>query len=142
MIDQNNVHEKEITEPIRIESREQVKATLNEDHFRKERLEKAQKQISTKGSNKKADNVTQKLDGMEDTPFFDGKTQYGTLKKGGHMVDLVVKLTLRECAESVLAGWKDKLDALKRHKQLRDPYVGDTRFFFAQSAAPYIISKL
>ena len=141
VIDQNEVHEKEITEPIRIESREQVKAALNEDHFRKERLEKKQKKISTKGSDDKADNVTQKLDGMEDTPFIDGKTQYGKLKKVEHMADLVAELTFRECAESVLPGWKDKLNALKRHEQLRDP-TGDTRFFFAQSAAPFVISRL
>jgi hypothetical protein len=35
---------------------------------------------------------TQKLDGMEDTPFIDGKTQHGKLKKGEHMEDLVTEL--------------------------------------------------
>jgi hypothetical protein len=78
---------------------------------------------------------------MEDTPFIDGKTQYGKLKMGEHMADLVAGLEFRECAESVFAGWKEKLNALKKHEQLRDP-TGDTRFFFAQSEAPFVITKL
>jgi hypothetical protein len=35
-----------------------------------------------------------------------------------------------------LAGWKEKLNAQKKHEQLRDP-TGDRRFFFAQSEAPF-----
>jgi hypothetical protein len=53
------------------------------------------------------------------------------------MADLIAELTFRECAELSLAGWKEKLNALKKHEQLRDP-TGDTRFFVAQSEAPFI----
>jgi hypothetical protein len=141
VIHQNETHEKEITQPARTERRKEVTCALAEDHLRKERLEKKQNKISTKGSDDKAHNVTQKLDGMEDTPFIDGKTQHGKLKMGEHMADLVAELEFRECAESVLAGWKEKLNALKKHEQLRDP-TGDTRFFFAQSEAPFATTKL
>jgi hypothetical protein len=106
-----------------------------------EKNDQKQNKISTKGSDDKADNVTQKLDGMEDTPFIDEKTQCGKLKMGEHMADLVAELEFRECAESVLAGWKEKLNALKKHEQLRDP-TGDTGFFFAQSEAQFAMTKL
>ena len=56
---------KEITESRSIESRKQVKCTLNKDHSWKEQLEKKEKKISAKGSGDKADNVTQKLDKMD-----------------------------------------------------------------------------
>jgi hypothetical protein len=135
VIHQNEMREKEIAEPARTEERKEVTCALAEDHFRKERSAKKQNKISTKGSDDKADNVTQKLDGV------DGKTKCGKLKMGEHMADLVAELEFRECAESVLAGWKKKLNALKKHEQLRDP-TGDTRFFFAQSEAPFMMTKL
>jgi hypothetical protein len=138
---QNEMQETEIAEPARTERRKEVTCALAEDHFRKERSAKKQNKISTKGSDDKADNVTQKLDGVEDTPFIDGKTKCGKLKMGEHMADLVAELEFRECAESVLAGWKEKLNALRKHEQLRDP-TGDTRFFFAQLEAPFMLTKL
>ena len=113
-----------------------------ENHFRKERLEKKQNKISVKGNMDKADNVTQKLEGIEDTACIDGKTQYGKLKKDDHTNDLVQELTFRGCEEFSLPGWTDKLKVLKKHEQeTRDP-TGDKRYFFAQSEAPFIIAKL
>jgi hypothetical protein len=140
-IEQNAIHEEETTKAARKERRKEVTSALREDHFRNDRLEKKQAKISTKGREDKADNVTQKLDGIEDTPFIDGKTQYGKLRMDDHTEDLVVELTFRECEDFLLLGWKDKLNVLKRHEQLRDP-TGDKRFFFAQSEAPFIITKL
>ena len=52
------------------------------------------------------------------------------------MADLAAELAFRERAKSsVLAGRKEKLSALKKHKKLRDP-AGETRLFLAQSEAP------
>ena len=85
--------------------------------------------------------MTQKLEGTDDTPFIDGKTQYGKLKKDEHTEDLVAELTFRECEDFLLLGWKDKLNVLKQHELLRDP-TGDKRFFFSQSDAPFVITKL
>jgi hypothetical protein len=79
-IEQNEIHEKETTKSGRKERRKQVTSALREDHFRNARLEKKQQKISAKGSEDKADNVTQKSDGTEDAPFLiDGKTQCGKL---------------------------------------------------------------
>jgi hypothetical protein len=73
VIDQNEINENDIAEPASIERREEVKYALNEDHFRKERLETKRNKISTKGGEDKADNDPQKLDGMEAPPFINGQ---------------------------------------------------------------------
>ena len=104
-------------------------------------MEKKQKNISKKGSEDKAGNVTQRLEGVEDTAFIDGKTQYGKLRMKEHTDDLNDKLTFRGLEEFLLLGWKEKIKALKNHENEREP-EGDTRFFFAQSGAPFVISKL
>ena len=102
-------------------------------------MEQKRNKISTKVREDEADNVAQKIFGMEDAPFIDGKTQCGKLKKGEHMEDLVTELTFRECPEFALAGFKEKLKALKIHEQQRDP-TGDKRFFFAMSEASFAMS--
>jgi hypothetical protein len=112
-----------------------------ENHFRKDRLEKKQKNILKKGSEDKADNATQRLEGVEDTAFIDGKTQYGKLRMKEHTDDLNDELTFRGLEEFLLLGWKEKIKALKNHENEREP-EGDNRFFFAQSGAPFVISKL
>ncbi len=104
-------------------------------------MEKKQKNISKKGSEDKAGNVTQRLEGVEDTAFIDGKTQYGKLRMKEHTDDLNDKLTFRGLEEFLLLGWKEKIKALKNDENEREP-EGDTRFFFAQSGAPFVISKL
>jgi hypothetical protein len=45
-----------------------------ENHFQKDRLEKKQKNILKKGSKDKADNMTQRFEGVEDTAFVALKT--------------------------------------------------------------------
>jgi hypothetical protein len=141
VINQNSIHENEITKPARIERRKVVTDALLENHFRKERLEKKQNKISVKGSDDKADNVIQKLEGVDDTAFIDGKTQYGKLRMSEHTGDLDIELSFRHLEEFLLVGWKDKIKALKKHEEQRDP-TGDKRFFYTQSVAPFLISKL
>ena len=141
IIHQNSEHQNEVTKLERIERRKQVTSALLENHFRKDRLQKKQKNISKKGSEDKAGNVTQRLEGVEDTAFIDGKTQYGKLRMKEHTDDLNDKLTFRGLEEFLLLGWKEKIKALKNHENEREP-EGDTRFFFAQSGAPFVISKL
>jgi hypothetical protein len=121
VLEQNETHEKETAEPARTERRKEAKSALNKDHFLKERLEKKQKEMSAKGREDKADNVTQKSEGMEDAPFTDGKTRRSKLKKGERMEDLFMELTFRERPELALAGFKENLKALKRREQQRDP---------------------
>jgi hypothetical protein len=58
-------------------------------------MEKKQKNISKKGSEDKADNVTQSLEGVEDTAFIDGKTQYSKLRMKEHTIDLNDELAFR-----------------------------------------------
>jgi hypothetical protein len=70
-----------------------VTSALLENHFRKDRLEKKQKNISKKGSEDKADDVTGRLEGVEDTAFIDGKTQHGKLRMKEHTDDLNDELT-------------------------------------------------
>jgi hypothetical protein len=66
---------------------------ISKTHFRKERLEKKQKNICKKGREDKVDNVTQRLEGVYDTAFINGKTQCGQLQMKEHMDDLNTELT-------------------------------------------------
>ena len=141
IIQQNSIHQNEITKLARRERRKVVTSALLENHFRKDRLEKKQKSICKKGSEDKADNVTQRLEGVDDTAFIDGKTQYGKLRMNEHTDDLNTELTFRGLEEFLLLGWKDKLKTLKKDEQQRQP-AGDQKYFFAQSMAPFVISKL
>jgi hypothetical protein len=104
-------------------------------------MEKKQKNILKKGSKDKADNVTQRLEGVEDTAIIDGRTQYGKLQMKEHTNNLNNELTFRGLEEILLFGWKEKIKALKNHSQERKP-EGDNKFFSAQSGAPFVISKL
>ena len=141
VIEQNSIHQNKITKLARAKRRKVVTSALLENHFRKARLEKKQKNISKKGSEDKADNVTQRLEGVDDTAFIDGKTQYGKLRMNEHTNDLNVELTFRGLEEFLLLGWKDKIKALKKHEEQREP-KGDKKYFFAQSDAPFIIAKV
>jgi hypothetical protein len=141
VIDQNAIHENESTKPERTERRKIVTSALLENHFKKERLDKKQKKISNKGCEDKADNVTQKIEGVEDTAFIDGKTQFGKIRMNEHTNDLNAELSFRGLQDVLLVRWKDKIRALKNHEQQRDP-AGDNKFFFPQSEALFIISKL
>jgi hypothetical protein len=96
-------------------------SALLESHFRKEWLEKKQKNICKKGREDKADNITQRLEGVDETAFIDGKTQYGKLRMNEHMDDLNTELTFRGLDESLLLGWKEKIKTLKNHEEQRDP---------------------
>jgi hypothetical protein len=142
VIDRNAVHVNEITKPARKERRATVKSALLENHFRKERLEKKQASASTKGSEDKADNVTQKLAGADDTAFIGGKTQHGKLRMNERTDNLNAELTFRGLAEFLLLGWTDKLlRNLKEHEHHREP-AGEKKCFFAQSEASFTTSKL
>jgi hypothetical protein len=99
LIEQNEIHEQETTKSARKERRKEVTSALQEEDFRNDRLEKMQHKISAKGSKDKADNVTQKLDGIEDTPFIDGKTQCGKLGMDECTEGLVTELTVQECKD-------------------------------------------
>jgi hypothetical protein len=57
VINQNSIHENEITKPERRKRRKIVTSTPLEYHFQKERLEKKQKKISKKGSDNKANTL-------------------------------------------------------------------------------------
>jgi hypothetical protein len=85
--------------------------------------------------------VTQRLEGVEDAAFINGKTQYGKLQMKEHTNDLNNELTFQGLEEILLIGWKEKIKALKSHKQEREP-EGDNKFFFAQPEAPFVISEL
>jgi hypothetical protein len=61
-INQNVIHENEITKPERRKRRKVVTSALLENHFRNDRLEKKQKKIYKKGREDKADSVPQKLE--------------------------------------------------------------------------------
>jgi hypothetical protein len=107
-------------------------SALLENHFRKERLEKKQKNICKKGREDKADNVTQRLEGVDDTVFINRKTQYGKLRMNEHMDDLNTERTYRSLEESL---------TLKNHEEQRYP-AGDKKYFVAQLMAPFVITKL
>ena len=62
-------------------------------------MEKKQKNISKKGSEDKADNVTQRLEGVEDTAFINGKMEYGKLRMKEHTDNLNDELTFRGLEE-------------------------------------------
>jgi hypothetical protein len=111
------------------ERRKEVTSALLENHFQKDRIEKKQKNISKKGSKDKADNVTQTLEGVEETAFIDGKTQYDKLRMKEHTNDLNDKLTFQGLEQFLLLGWKEKIKALKNHEHKREP-DGDNKFFF------------
>jgi hypothetical protein len=81
--------------------------------------------------------MTQRLEGVEDAAFIDGKTQLGKLWMKEHKDDL----TFRGLEEFLLLGWKEKIKAFKNHEHEREP-EGDNKCFFTQSAAPFVISKL
>ena len=93
IIHQNLNHQNEVAKLERTARRKVVTSALLENHFRKERLEKKHKNISKKGSEDKKDNVTQRLEGVEDTAFINGMTQYGKLRMKEHMDDLNDELT-------------------------------------------------
>jgi hypothetical protein len=134
IIHQNLNHQNEVTKPERIQRRKVVTSALLENHFRKERLEKKHKNISKKGSEDKKDNVTQRLQGVEDTAFINGMTQYGKLTTKKHTDDLKKELIFRGLEEFLLLGWKVKIKALREHEKKRDS-KGDDKYFFAQSEA-------
>jgi hypothetical protein len=141
IIEQNSIHQNEFTKVARRERWKVVMSALLENHFRKKRLEKKQKNICKKGREDKADNVTQRLEGVDDTAFIDGKTQYGKLQMNKHMDNLNTELTFQGLEESLLPGWKEKIKTLKNHEEQRDP-AGDKKYFVAQSMAPFVITKL
>jgi hypothetical protein len=58
IIEQNSIHQNEVTKLARRERRKVVMHALLENYHRKERLEKKQKNICKKGREDKADNVT------------------------------------------------------------------------------------
>jgi len=141
LIKQSETHEREISKPERIMRRERTHSALLDDHFRNRRLGKKLTNVSTKGKEDKADNVTQKLVGVDDTAFIGGKTQFGKLRMNEHTANLDVELTFRGLAEFLALGWTEKLRKLKDNEQKRNP-IGDKKYFFAQSDAPIVISKL
>ena len=65
--------------------------------------------------------MTQRLEGVEDTAFIDGKTQYGKLRMKEHTDDLNDELTFRGLEEFLLLGWKEQIKALKNHENEREP---------------------
>jgi hypothetical protein len=137
VIDQNAIHKNESSKPERKERRRVVASGLLEDHFRKEWLETKQTRISGKGSKDKVDNVTQKLEGVED-----GKTQFGQMRVADHTLDLNTELTFWFLDEFLFVSWTEKLKALKKQEQQRDPADGGKKYFFAQSQAFFVIAKL
>jgi hypothetical protein len=73
MIQQNWIHQNEVTKLGRRETQKVVMSSaLLKKHFREERLEKKQKNACKKGRKDKADNVTQRLEGVHGTAFIDG----------------------------------------------------------------------
>jgi hypothetical protein len=64
--------------------------------------------ICKKGSEDKADNVRQRLEGVDDNALINGKTQYGKLQRNEHTDDLNTELTVRGLEEYFLLGWKEK----------------------------------
>jgi hypothetical protein len=101
IIEQNSIHQNEFTKVARRERWKVVMSALLENHFRKKRLEKKQKNICKKGREDKADNVTQRSEGVDDTAFIDGKTQYGKLRMKEHMDHLNTELTFQVLEESL-----------------------------------------
>jgi hypothetical protein len=81
-----------------------------------------------------------KLEGVEDTAFIDGKTQYGKIRMKEHTNDVNEELCCRNLDNVLLVRWTVKIKALKQHEQQRDP-TGDPKYFFAQSGALFVISK-
>jgi hypothetical protein len=77
-------------------------------------------------------------EGVNDTAYIDGKTRYEKLRMNKHTD---TELCLRGLEEFLLVRWTDKIKALKKHEQQRAP-TGDNKYFFAQSGALFIISKL
>jgi hypothetical protein len=55
---------------------------------------------------------------------------------------LVAELACQDCKESGLPGWKEKLNALKKHKQLRDPTSNKRHFFARSQASSFVTTKL
>jgi hypothetical protein len=140
VIEQNSIHQNEINKLATEERRRVLTSALLENHFRKESSEKKQKNISKKGSKDKAENVTQRLEGVEDTAFINGKTQYGKLRIADHTGALAIELTFRGLAEFILLGFRKKVEALQKHELEREP-EGDKKYFVAQSDAPLKMSK-
>jgi hypothetical protein len=56
-------------------------------------LEKKKKNICKKGREDKADNATQRLEGVDDTVFINGKTQYAQLQMNEHTDKLNMGVT-------------------------------------------------
>ena len=83
-------------------------SALLENHSRKERLERKHKNICKKGSEDKADNVTQRLEGVDNKAFIDGKTQYGKLRMKENTDDVNNELTFRGLEEFLLLGRKKR----------------------------------
>jgi hypothetical protein len=110
IINHNSEHQNEVAKLGRIERQKEVTSALLENHFQKDRMEKKQENILKKGSEDKADNVTQRLEGVEDTAFRDGKTQYGKLWMKEHTNNLKDELTFRGLEEILLLGWKEKIN--------------------------------
>jgi hypothetical protein len=100
IIHQNSEHH----EVTKHKSLKIVTSALLGNHFRKDRLEKKQKNISNKGSEDKADNLTQMLEGVQDTAFIDDKMQYGKLQMKEHTNDLNDELTVLCLEEFLLLG--------------------------------------
>jgi hypothetical protein len=141
IIEQNSIHQNEVTKLSRRERGKVMTSALLENHFRKERLEKKQKNICKKGREDKADNITHRLKGVDDTAFIDRKTQYGKLQMKEHMDDLNTELTFRGLEESLLLGWKGKVKTLKNYEEQRD-LARDKKYFVAQPMALFVITKL
>jgi hypothetical protein len=96
-IHQNSKHQNEVTNL--------VTSALLENNFQKDRLEKKQKNLLKKSSEDKADNVTQRSEGVKDTAFLDRKTQYDKLWTKEHTDDLNDELTFRGLEEFLFLGW-------------------------------------
>jgi hypothetical protein len=58
-----------------------------------------------------------------------------------HMDNLKNELTFRGVETFLLLGWKNKIKASNNHEHQREP-AGDKKYFFVQSGAPFMISKL
>jgi hypothetical protein len=87
VIHQNLEHQNEVTELERImERRKEVTSALLENHFGKDKLEKKQKNILKQGSEDKADNVTQRFEGVEDIAFIGGDNKFFFAQLGAPFV--------------------------------------------------------
>jgi hypothetical protein len=55
---------------------------------------------------------------------------------------LVAELASKDCEELGLPGWKEKLNALEKEKQLRDPTSNKRHFFARSQASSFVTAKL